>query len=99
VIFFLASKFICFEEYPKESYSQYLDRISFIIFVMVNGLVHVFPTGVSLAKLWPLVYELPRFPAALSAELQNAKSVLSLNATAYHAVIRILYEDTVQCTL
>ena len=49
--------------------------------------------------MWPHVYELPRMPAALAAELNSAESVLSLTPAGYHSVVRILYEDLLQYTL
>ena len=48
---------------------------------------------------WPHVYELPRMPATIMAELEKAQFVLALTPSTYHAVVRILYEDLLQYTL
>ena len=47
-------------------------------------------------KEWPHVYELPRMPVTITAELEKAQS---LTASTYHGVVCILYQDLLQYTL
>ncbi len=48
---------------------------------------------------WPFIYELPRFAPHLLAELNSAKSTLSLSASSYHSVVRALFDDIMKYTM
>ena len=50
-------------------------------------------------KTWPVIYELPVMPSHVTHELQSAQNVCNLSASAYHSVVRILYEDMLHYTL
>jgi len=49
--------------------------------------------------IWPLVYELPPFPAIVTRALVMAKSSAELSASTHRIVTRILYDHIVQYTL
>jgi hypothetical protein len=54
------------------------------------------PVSASQHKTWPLVYTLPPIPRRIHADLVAAKSIIEVNLTTQHLLIRVLYEDMIQ---
>jgi hypothetical protein len=57
------------------------------------------PVETPSSSRWPDVYSLPTFPKQLQDDLHKAASLVSVDSSVLHQVIRVLYEDIVQYTI